>query len=172
MSFATRMFMAEALKLDFRRSLTVIERKSPQASKQGKTECCRSGVCCWRRPGEINEDDIKRLSARLGLTEQEFFAQYLVVDDFRGQRLLRLRRSHEEGGRMLSWEATYSISSPCVFLRPDDGNACAVHEDKPAKCREYKCWEGDGPPHWEAFTDERLTALGWSGFNPDDCEDD
>ena len=113
---------------------------------------------------------MSRLATHLDLSEKELFQQYLVVDQFHGKMVLRLRRAHEESGRMLDWRDTYSIASPCVFLRVDEGNACAVHEAKPQNCRDYKCWE-NSPAIFTDIPEAKLRELGWDGVDPDDVDD-
>ena len=164
-----RMVRAAELRSDAISKIAEIERQHPTAEHQGKTECCRSGVCCWRRPGALAEEDIAPLALHLGITEQELFRDYLVVDEIQGRRCLLPRRAHQEGGSMIGWEETYSVTTPCVFLDETHDNACKAHEAKPAACRNFKCWEGENstlPP----ISDERLRALGWDFVNPDDSE--
>jgi Fe-S-cluster containining protein len=168
MSFLSRWIEADSLRERNRKALRLYEQEHPSADVQGKTECCRSGRCCWRRPGCLDHDDVPKIAALLGLTSEELFQQYLVVDSGIGDStgyVLVPRRKHQEGGEMLDWRETYSFESPCVFL--GEGNACQVHDVKPVACREYKCWEGDSEnyPEWSR---EQLMSLGWSGYDPDE----
>ena len=153
------------LRESFLHSLKVIEAKNPTAEKQGKGECCRSGVCCWRRPGSLSKEDVQPLAEKFGLTPKEFFKEYLVVDDIHGKTLLP-RRKHQGGGEMLGWRETYSLESPCVFLNED--NSCQVHEVKPKTCRDFRCWEKDNQADTVIWSEEDLMELGWDGINPDD----
>lgn len=161
------MFNFEAMRLKgrFIAKLQMIEKAHPTAKTQGSDNCCRSGVCCWRRPGELSPDDLDKLAAHLGLTAPETFRQFCVVDKIDGL-ILRLRRAHEEGGRMLTWRDTYDLDTPCVFLDRNESK-CKVHEAKPANCAAYKCWTDNPVREMPVWTEGALTALGWDGFDPD-----
>jgi Fe-S-cluster containining protein len=137
------------------------------AQMQGLKECCKSGICCWRRPGEISEPDVTEIATALGITEQQFFQSYLVVDRIRHSLFLRLRRANEQGGRMLNWRQTWAKNTPCVFLDQGNENACRIHAFKPAACRGYKCWEPSPNPQ-VGQSQQYLRSLGWDGTNPDD----
>lgn len=158
------------LQQQYRQGLLVISEKSPTAATQKKSECCSSGVCCWRAPGELNPEDVKRLSSYFNITEQEFFKQYCIVDIYYDKTILRLRRKHQEGGVMTDWRETYSIASPCVFLEERESNdsKCGIHEVKPLQCTAYKCWEGASSLEIEGWSKEELMKLGWDGVNPDE----
>lgn len=171
MSVFGRFIESGSLRQQSRLALAVIQAASPTASDKRLTECCRSGVCCWRRPGALAADDVPRIAAHLGVTEAELFAQCLVVDGWGDEEMLLPRRAHQTGGRMIGWRETYDTDSPCVFLDQENDNACRIHEVKPWSCRAFKCWEGNGPDS-PTMTTEELARLGWDGFNPDDYDDD
>lgn len=152
------------LELKYVATLRVLE-EGPTAENLGKKECCRSGVCCWRRPAALSKEDVERIAAKLNLTPQEFFKAYLVVDEIQGRLCVALRRKLQDGGRFLPWRETYSIDTPCVFL--GEGNACDVHDYKPTSCATFKCWDestsGDDDIHRPKWTREEVIALGWDG---------
>jgi Fe-S-cluster containining protein len=166
MSSVSDACVVEQLRDSGARKLDSLNQVHPTARMQGKAGCCQSGICCWRRPGEISEEDIPKLAQGLGISEQELFQKYLLVDRIRGILFLRLRRRHEPAGCMLGWLATWSMESPCVFLDETNGNACQVHSFKPTACRKYKCWERS---NMQSITvsEEGLHALGWDGYDPD-----
>jgi Fe-S-cluster containining protein len=175
MSWLGNQLEAETLARQLRIKLDVIQKEHPRASDQGKTECCHSGHCCWKRPGSLVPADVPALAAFLKLTPKELFRTRLVVDEICGTLMLLPARAHQakEGltGSMLGWRETYSAASPCIFLTKD--NLCAVHEVKPESCRRYRCWEANDINEEDyRFTPEQLKALGWSGFDPDDYDDD
>lgn len=149
--------------------LKQIEKDHPSARQQEKTECCNSGVCCWRRPGALDKDDVSNIAAHFGLTEQEFFDQYLIVDGVDGDLFLLPRRKHQTGGEMIGFRETYSLESPCVFLDVENGNKCSIHEVKPISCRSFKCWEeiSYGQSVGIKMSKKYLKLLGWDGVNPD-----
>ena len=168
MSFLDTLWKRDA----FHRQLLQIADKHPTAEMQGKSECCRSGVCCWRRPGCLEPADVPKIAAHLGLTENELFRQRLVVDEIGGVTCLVPARQHQVGeftGRMLPNDETFSIKSPCTFLGPD--NSCTIHEVKPHDCREFKCWTGQYPEPCQ-FPEDQLKQLGWDGFDSDAYYDD
>lgn len=164
------LFESFALQDRFVRSLKVIEAKNPTAKKQGKSECCRSGVCCWRRPGSLSKADVAPIAAKLGISEIELFKSLLVVDKIKGLLTLLPKRKHQKGGEMIGWQETYSLESPCVFLGKD--NACEVHEVKPKTCREYRCWEENRSAITEEWKEADLKAMGWDGTDPDNYDPD
>lgn len=162
MNFFSSMSLAE----EFRIKLQSYQSEHPTAKHQGKNECCKSGVCCWRRPGALAPEDIPILAKYLNITEQELFKQFLVVDEITGYRVLLPKRVSQEGGRMLSCDETYDIDTPCVFLDTKD-NSCKVHKVKPIACKNFKCWEPKEPDLFPEISDQKLSELGWNGSNPD-----
>lgn len=128
------------------------------------------GFCCWKAPGELNAEDLDRLSKHFGLTPQEFFKRYTIVDKSTvvTDYMLRLKRTHWDGGRMTTCEETFEVNTPCVFLDVDNGNKCKVHEVKPAVCAHFQCWNKLKELDIPNWTREQLTALGWDGVDPDE----
>ena len=161
-----------SLRDKFAQRLNVIQAEHPTAKDTGASQCCRSGVCCWRRPGALDQSDVANIADAFGATPRKLFSEYLVVDEINGILCLLPRRKHQSGGEFIHWKETFSIESPCVFLA--DGNACEVHEVKPIVCREYRCWEEQtgGNAHMPEWTREELIALGWDGRRADDEYDD
>lgn len=152
-------------RLKYTLKLQELEQFHPPASKQGRGGCCRSVVCCWRRPGALDQDDIGRIADHLGKTPQELFRENLIVDDFGHGLLLLPRRKQQAGGRMITSAETYDIDTPCVFL--GESNACEIHDVKPSGCRNFMCWSKQSHPEpiWQR---EELVSLGWDGVNPDE----
>lgn len=152
--------------------------ENPTADTQNKTECCNSGVCCWRRPGTLNKEDLQRLSDLKKLTLKEFFKQFCIVDStslYTSQTedkwILMLKRAHQQGGVFLSSDETFSFQSPCIFLID---KKCSVHEDKPKLCKEFKCWDKSTSSALDdvfSWTKKELEELGWDGYiDEDDLE--
>ena len=77
--------------------------------------CQRCGNCC-RWPGEVpvSGDEIRRISAHLGLTEDDFIARYTDVRLNRTGLTLVSKPNHE-----------------CIFL---DGIDCLIQPVKPDQC--------------------------------------
>lgn len=136
------------------------------ASESGATECQRSGVCCWRRPCELFPGDVERIADHLEVTPRDVFAQFLVVDEVDGRLMLVPRRGEQDGGVYLRAEQTYDISTPCIFLDVENGNACKVHAAKPTGGALWTCSmsaaEMAAIPR-PAWTREQLIELGWDG---------
>lgn len=157
------------LRRNFQQTLEVIQRDHPTAADQNKSECCHSGVCCWRRPGAMSLEDAEKIAKFLGTTPQELFETKLVVDDMESLCLLPARKHQTENGKAgtyLDWRETYSLESPCVFL--DENNQCSIHEVKPTDCREYRCWDKDTKEGHTPIQESELRSLGWSGERTND----
>lgn len=144
-----------------------------RAKDDGATRCLRCGYCCWTRPGALDKKDVGNIAKALKLKPEELFAQYLVVDEIEGRRVLLPRRHSQTdlAGRFVPDGRTYDYDTACVFLADD--NLCKAHKCKPVSCRNHKCWATKNPilPEW---TDDELEQLGWNGLTGDDdyWEDD
>ncbi len=79
-----------------------------------KIDCLSCANCCKTTSPIFRDVDIKRISKRLRLSEKEFIAQNLKIDEDKDYVLK---------------------SSPCLFLAND--NTCDIYEDRPLACREY-----------------------------------
>jgi Fe-S-cluster containining protein len=154
-------FSSFSLRNEFIRKLKKIEKDNPTAQTTGKTECCNSGVCCWKRPCELNMEDVNRLAAHFKLTAKEFFKKYCCVDYHDDKYILRFIRHNETSlaGTYLSSDQTYNIDTPCIFLKD---SLCSVHDVKPEVGRRFQCWiENDFESPSMSY--EQLIALGWDG---------
>lgn len=150
----------------FRRQLQMAHAAlPPSAGQRGADACCHSGRCCWSGPCELSPSDPPKIAAHLGVTETDLFARYLVVDESRFRDGFRVipRRRQWTAGRYLTNAETYDADTPCVFL--GDGNACQIHDAKPAGGVFYKCWDPDthGEPPGVEWSKEQVMALGWDG---------
>lgn len=101
---------------------------------------CKCEVCvnaCKRKPGWFMPGEAERVAEFLGMTLDELFQQYLMVDYwFRGdggQDSIFILSPAIKGGRP-GTEFPYSPYGKCMFLR-DDG-LCAIHPVKPHECCE------------------------------------
>jgi uncharacterized protein len=79
----------------------------------GCTRCCDTHGYVY-----ITENDLVRIAGFLGMSAQQFEAQFV----FRTKHLLRLRKPRR---------------SQCHFLTE---SGCSVHQVKPAQCRLYPFW--------------------------------
>lgn len=78
-------------------------------------DCTTCANCCRELRPTFSEDDVARLSRRLGMAPEEVTREYLV-------------RTENEGN---PWRTR---SAPCPFLKD---NRCSIYEDRPADCRGY-----------------------------------
>ncbi len=98
-------------------------------------ECRRCGVCCTRHQASVRPEDIKRITAFLGISTDDWEKLY---DDprweFDNYHLIR----HVDGA--------------CAFLKYEQGLAvCTIHVVRPACCADWQpgpekkeCREGMG----------------------------
>jgi Fe-S-cluster containining protein len=78
------------------------------------TDCLQCANCCKTTGPLFTASDIKRISAKLKLTEKEFVKKYL--------------RKDEDDDMVLQ-------QVPCAFLAED--NRCNIYEFRPKACRAY-----------------------------------
>lgn len=99
--------------------------------------CTRCGNCCTGAPGStwVDEAEVERLAARIGLDREAFLAAYTrtLVRNGRPMVSLREKANHD-----------------CVFWAA--GTGCTVYADRPRQCRTWPFWrvnlvDGDA---WEA----------------------
>ncbi len=94
--------------------------------------CTMCGACCTGPEGYVlfTDEDLARMSAHLGMTEDAFREQY----------------THEtEAGRSLT-EFKTDHGFDCVFLDrvTIPGKAvCPIHEARPTQCRTFPWWPGN-----------------------------
>jgi Fe-S-cluster containining protein len=91
--------------------------------------CTQCGNCCSGSAGYVlvSVEEIRTLSARLGIDEAEFRSRHTKRTDF-GTSLVETRTAH---------------GLDCVFLDRESkpGRAiCGVYEDRPAQCRAWPFW--------------------------------
>ncbi len=82
-------------------------------------ECTQCGQCCTGAPGHVwvNDEEVDRLAALLGLARGVFLRRYT--------RLVGRRRSLKE-----------RPDGSCVFFK----DRCTVYEARPGQCRTYPFW--------------------------------
>lgn len=94
---------------------------------------CSCSVCadlCKSLPGWLVPDDLPRIAAHLGLSEQELFNTRLQVDwwDDESLRILAPLRFPHAPGTLVP----FFPHGRCTFLTEDD--LCEIHEVKPQEC--------------------------------------
>lgn len=78
-----------------------------------KIDCTTCGNCCEKIMPDIYEADIKRISAYLNMTDEEFIKKYLT--------------KNSEGGFQFK-------DTPCAFLQQ---NRCKIYKVRPEECKHY-----------------------------------
>lgn len=79
-------------------------------------DCTACANCCKTVSPTLSDDDIERLSRRLGIERQHLIETYLQPT---------------QPGSDNSWQTR---TTPCPFLKD---NRCSVYEERPADCRGY-----------------------------------
>lgn len=87
------------------------------------TDCLKCGNCCKTTGPLFTSSDIKRISAKLKLSEKAFVEKYLRLDEDQDWVLQQV---------------------PCTFLGSD--NRCSIYEFRPKACREYPHTDQDDQP--------------------------
>ena len=93
----------------------------PIATINFRFECQPGCTRCCTQPGEVylNEEDVRRMAAHLGGTEQTFEDAYCERDSDGDLRL------------------TTPTDKACHFLLE---SGCAIHKVKPLQCRAFPFW--------------------------------
>lgn len=120
-----------------------------QSIRKANTISCRCHRCrsgCEMRPGFFLPGQAAETARRIGLTPQEFFDRFLVVDWIEAAALrwrgipikpdntpFALAPAIE--GDATGGETQSTAAGRCIFWNPD-GGACRIHEAKPFECRE------------------------------------
>jgi Fe-S-cluster containining protein len=80
-----------------------------------RIDCTRCANCCKTMQPGLTDEDIERIAAHLGVSQEELVAAHLEVDP-------------EEGGQRTK-------VAPCPFLGGDD--RCTIYEVRPQACRDF-----------------------------------
>src|SRR5437763_4996825 len=99
------------------KSHNFVERQFRRAAEevQDAVDCRQCGECCRVTEVQIVARDVERLARHLGLSEQQFIAEYTATG--------------EDGELILK-----RTSAGCVFLQ---GNECSVYEARPGNCERF-----------------------------------
>jgi len=84
---------------------------------ESEIDCRACANCCKVAETDVTERDVQRLAKYLGLTPQQFLAEYTTASAFEQDEPILRRR--ETG---------------CIFL---DGNDCTIYEARPDTCRDF-----------------------------------
>ncbi len=77
-------------------------------------DCTACAHCCKTLRIVVDDNDIRRLATRLGMSVRQFSKTHVRVDED---------------------DEKYLANSPCSFLGED--NRCTVYEDRPQACRDF-----------------------------------
>lgn len=118
------------------------EHELQSARLLGKTECQKSGFCCYQRPATPTPDEVNQIAQYLNLTTETFIQKYLTIDknrkDFSIYHFRFISKDYPEtAGRFLENSETFN-REPCIFLSKD--RLCQIQDVKPRQCREHTCW--------------------------------
>lgn len=101
--------------------------------------CKQCGKCCEIHPCALATEDLPRIASFLGLSEEELFKQFLVLDyvENSGGRSCYVSpaRKNDRPGRLVATDWTFADSA-CIFLRD---NKCSIAQVKPKGGREFNC---------------------------------
>jgi Fe-S-cluster containining protein len=87
-----------------------------------RIDCTRCANCCKTIAPGLNDADIDRIAAHLGMAREAFSAAYLTFDQL-------------EGGHVMK-------AIPCPFLGEDD--RCTIYDVRPKCCRTYPNTDQEG----------------------------
>jgi Fe-S-cluster containining protein len=110
--FRFRAFLKGRLNLSTEQTDAVVRQTTDEVWSQ--IDCTQCANCCRTLQVVLDVADIRRLSARLGMTARQFGRRYV--------------QSAEDGTQHIA-------AIPCPFLGQD--NRCTVYEDRPKACRDF-----------------------------------
>ncbi len=87
-----------------------------------RIDCTRCANCCKTIQPGFTDEDIARIAAHLGMSEETFIAAYLEIDP-------------EEGNHRTK-------AAPCPFLGGDD--RCTIYRVRPQACQEFPHTDKEG----------------------------
>lgn len=88
--------------------------KEADQTAWAEVQCLDCANCCKKMTPTYSKADIKRISAHLNMTYQEFFDKWLTIDDNKD---------------------IINKSTPCQFLGKN--NKCSIYEIRPKDCAEF-----------------------------------
>jgi Fe-S-cluster containining protein len=101
--------------------------------------CQKCGKCCETHPCALAPEDFPRIANFLGLTQEELFKKFLVLDyveDFdKRSCYVTPARKNELPGRIVEADWTFA-KNPCIFLL---NGKCSIEQVKPKGGRDLFC---------------------------------
>jgi Fe-S-cluster containining protein len=111
-NWAFRNWIKMEFDFDDERLMSVVRELADEFT--ARIDCTQCANCCRETVTVVDEADMERLVAALGMTVPALCEAYLEFDE-------------DYGGRWL-------LPAPCPLLK---GNLCRVYEARPQECREY-----------------------------------
>ncbi len=101
--------------------------------------CEKCGHCCGFGSGFFTEEDVERVSKKVGLKKEVFKEDFLTETEIFNTRVYKAKGKDPD-----------KHYGPCIFF--DDGEGCTIHEFKPLHCSISKGCGGHGEYISEWFT--------------------
>jgi Fe-S-cluster containining protein len=124
--------------------------------------CLQCGKCCVTHPCALSPEDVSRIADHFGLSKEELFARFLVLDwvEVSGRRQYYVcpARKGDEGGTIVRSDWAFS-DSPCIFL---DSNECSIEDVKPKGGRAFYCSQMTSSSSNFIGYDKKKSAIDWS----------
>lgn len=95
--------------------------------------CDECVSACHRKPGWFAPGEIKPAAELLGLTEEEFFKQYLSVDYYNNPSSRLFVLSPATDNSVPGQEFPLQPNGRCIFLT--ENGQCGIHKAKPYECK-------------------------------------
>jgi Fe-S-cluster containining protein len=101
--------------------------------------CQQCGKCCETQPCALAPEDLPKIAKFLGLTEEQLFKRFLILDYVEGIRernyYVAPARKNDLTGRIAETGWTFE-NNACIFLRD---RKCSIDRVKPKGGREFYC---------------------------------
>jgi len=114
-----RNFIKHRLNLSSEALDEIVREETDVVTKQ--IDCTKCAHCCKSLQPSVDDDDVKRLAAHVGISTREFSKRYVTRDEF--------------GDNVMA-------EAPCPFLGGD--NRCTVYEIRPKACQNYPYLNEEG----------------------------
>ncbi len=100
----------------------IIQKNTHKHNLIGMSECKKCGKCCQFDSGHLVEDDVKKISSHLRMTQENFTKKYLDESEKFNTKAFKPK---------LVKERTMPYGR-CIFLKD---NLCSIHSVKPLHCK-------------------------------------
>ncbi|MFP4403021.1 MAG: YkgJ family cysteine cluster protein [Candidatus Woesearchaeota archaeon] len=105
----------------------LLTKKTPVSYiKKLLNDCSKCGHCCSYSSGFFLEDDIKKISFKLGMKKEDFINEFLEEIKIFNSKVYKSKLKNNNNKKKLNY-------GECVFL--NDKKECTIHEIKPFHCK-------------------------------------